>query len=590
MRQFLLTVLGTIVGIGLCFILMMLLIGGLIASAVSSTSQQSSKISSDVVLTLDLRTPLRDHSGTETLFGTPALSVVDIVQSLNAAKSDENVKGLLIRANGYGMVPASAEEIRLALIDFQTSGKPVLAHSQGFEGTSFTAYHAVSAADEIWQQDTTGFAVAGIRSEVPFYGGVFEKLDAKPQMEQFYEYKSAANTYTQTNFTEAHRESTESLLTSLYNTAVSQIAIDRDMAADEVTALFKGAPYSAEAAHKAGLVDKLGHYIGAQEYIQEKTGDENIKFASLRKYSEQITQSGSTIAFIGGQGPVVMGRSSDGSNPFSNSLTMGGDTVAGAFEAAIKDKKVEAIIFRVSTPGGSPTASDQIQNALIRAQEAGKPVIISMGQYAASGGYYVSTHADKIVALPSTITGSIGVLGGKVALRDTYAKIGYNVEGISVGGEYLGAYSPDEPFTQAQQAAYRGQLEDIYVDFTTKVADGRDIPIERVREIAKGRVWTGEQAKDLKLVDELGGLRTAIAVAKAEAGIDEDKNVKLKVFPRPKTTQQQLEELFGQSVEAQTDLAALRELAQMPEVQALLEARARLEPGQELLADLPEVE
>jgi len=162
-----------------------------------------------------------------------------------------------------------------------------------------------------------------------------------------------------------------------------------------------------------------------------------------------------------------------------------------------------------------------------------------------------------------------------VAFRDTYAKIGYNVEAISVGGDYLGAMSADEPFNQAQQAAYRQQMEDIYVDFTGKVSDGRNIPIERVREIAKGRVWTGEQAKKIGLVDELGGLRKAIEVAKAEADIDEDKNIKLKVFPRPKTTQQQLEALLGQSVEAQKDLAMFRELAAMPEVQAIIGPQSR---------------
>jgi len=587
MRQFLITVLGVIVGIFLCGVILLFLLFGMIAAIASSSTPAPS---TNVVLTLDMRKPIRDHSAGETIFGPAPLSVVDIVQNLNAAKSDEEVKGLLIRANGFGMTPASAEEIRLAIKDFQTSGKFVVAHSQGFEGTSFTAYHAVSAADEIWQQDTTGFAVSGIRSEIPFYGGVFEKFDAKAEFEQFHEYKSAANVYTKKGFTEAHKESTTSLLTSLYQTAGDQIAEDRGLTFADVDRLFKGSPHSAEGALEAGLIDKLGHLAEAKDYVREKASGDDTNFQTLSAYGQTASKSGTAIAFIGGQGPVVMGGSSDGSSPFNQNVSMGGDTVSSAFEAALKDDSVKAIIFRVSTPGGSATASDQIQNAVIRAQKAGKPVIISMGQYAASGGYYVSTHADKIVAMPSTITGSIGVLGGKVALRDTYAKIGFNVESVSVGGDFLGAYSGDEPFTQMQRAAFRQQMEDIYIDFTNKVADGRDIPIETVREIAKGRVWTGEQAKERGLVDELGGLRKAIEVAKVEAGINEDKKVKLKVFPRPKTTAEQLEELFGQSAQAQSDLATLREIVEMPEVQLLLEAREKARVNQEMRAEIPKLD
>ncbi len=588
MRHFLVTVLGTIIGILLCFFLLVVFLVAIIGA--SMASNQTKSTSDKVVLTLNLQTPMLDHSAGETIFGAPPLSVVNIVQSLNAAKSDDNIKGVFIRANNYGMVPASAEEIRLAIKDFQTSGKFVVAHSQGFEGTSFTAYHAVSAADEIWQQDTTGFAVAGIRSESGFYGGVAEKYDAKVQMEQFYEYKNAANVYTQKDYTPAHREATESLLNSFYTIATSQIAIDRDMSVKKISRLFEAAPHSAESALKAGLTDKLGHYLEAQDYVKEKAGGDDVTFQNVKAYGATLYNSGPVIAMIGGQGPVMMGKSSDGANPFSNNVTMGSDTLASAFEAAANDDDVKAIVFRVSTPGGSATASDQILNAVSRAQTAGKPVIISMGQYAASGGYYVSAYADKIVALPSTITGSIGVLGGKIALRDTFARIGYNIEAINKGGDYLGVYSGDEPFTQAQQAAYRGQMEDIYVDFTTRVSEGRNLPLERVLEIAKGRVWTGEQALERGLVDELGGFRKAIEVAKAEAGIDADKSVKLKHFPRPKSDLEQIEALFGQSVKAQSDLAALRDIVEMPEIKALLEARKDLQTNQELKAILPKID
>lgn len=585
MRQFLVTVFATIVGI------MLFLFIAFIFLSVFVFSSSDEKLPDNYVLSLDLRGGVLDHSAGESLFGGNPVSVVDIVRKLDAAKDDDRVKGLFIRAGG-SMAPASAEEIRLALTDFRTSGKYVIAHAQGFESTSFMSYHAVSAADEIWQQDTTGFVVSGIRSESAFYGGVAEKFDAQVNMVQFHEYKNAANTYKESGYTDAHREASTSMLTSLYGTAVEQIAADRDLPKTEITRLFEGAPHNAKAALDAGLIDRLGHLIDAKEYAKEKAGDGDTDFKSLASYSSPGINTGPVIAFIGGQGPVVMGGSSMGNNPLGGGITMGGDTVSNAFEAAIKDDKVKAIVFRVSTPGGSATASDQIHNATLRAKEAGKPVIISMGQYAASGGYYVSTHADKIVAMPSTITGSIGVLGGKIALGDTYARIGYNVEAIDVGGNYVGVYSTDEPFTQAQLAGYTDQMSNIYTDFTGKVAEGRDIPIDDVLEIAKGRVWTGEQAKQRGLVDELGGLQTAIAIAKEAADIDEETDIRLKPFPRPKTAQEQLMSLLNMSVESQHDLAEFQKLLDSPEIQALLRAREdlNLSKGNELKARLPYID
>lgn len=587
MRQFFTVVFGTVVGIFAFFFVLIALfmIIGVIGGAMSSMKAKDS-----YVLSLDLRQGLRDHSTGGSVFSSPPASVVDTVRALNRAKDDSLVKGLFIRANQYGMAPASSEEIRLALKDFKSSGKFVITHAQGFEGTSILPYRAVSASDELWMQDTTGFAVAGLRSESEFYGGVFEKFDAQPQIEQFYEYKNAANSYTQKGFTDAHREAATSYLTSLYDGAVSQIAEDRGVSEEAIKSILMTAPHSAEAALAAKMVDKMGHVEEAREYARKKAGGDAIKFMSVKAYGPGNSYSGETIAFIGGQGPVVTGTSADGSNPFAGGgVTMGGDTLAKAFDDAAKDKRVKAIVFRVSSPGGSPSASDQIHDAVARAQEAGKPVIISMGQYAASGGYYVSANADKIVALPATITGSIGVLGGKVALEDTFAKIGYNIEGITIGGDYAGAYSADEPFNQGQRAAYRGQLEDIYEDFTSRVAEGRNIPIERVKEIAKGRVWTGSQAKDIGLVDELGGIMKAIDVAKEIAEIEPDAKIHLKSFPRAKSTSEQLEEIFGGSVEMSENLAAMSEVMQMPEVQAAIRARNAAKIGAELKADLPEI-
>ena len=585
MRHFFGTVLGTVVGIFAFFFVSFLI---LMAFGVVAGISASFKPKTNHVLYLDLRKSMLDHDAGASLFSEPAPSVVKTVRALNKAKTDKTIKGLFIRADSFGMAPASAEELRLAVLDFKDSGKFVISHSQSFDSPSILPYQAISASDEIWLQDTSGFAVAGLRSETDFYGGVFEKFEAKPQIEQFHEYKNAANRYLETGFTDAHREATTSYLTSIFDNAVSQIAEDRALDVAAVTRLLQSAPHSAESAKEMGMVDKLGHLETAREYARKKAGGKSIKFKPIASYETTGKLTGDTIAFIGGQGAVMPGKSANRS-PFSNNITMGGDTVAAGFDAAIKDKNVKAIVFRVSSPGGSPSASDQILAAVDRAREAGKPVVISMGQYAASGGYYVSAHADHIVALPQTITGSIGVLGGKVALEDTFAKVGYNVDGITIGGDYAGAYSGDTPFSESQRKAYRGQLQDIYDDFTTRVANGRDLPLERVLEIAKGRVWTGEQAKEIGLVDELGGFMTALAAAKKLGGMDEDANVRIKVFPRKKTQQEQLQELLSGTAEMQADIAALREITELPEVQAVLRARQANQLGQELKADIASI-
>jgi len=560
MRQFFITVAGTIAGIFGFFLVLFILLAffGLVGALFSGGEKTPNK-----VLTLDLRQSFIDHSAGESLFGERPTSIVDTVYALNRAKDDKSVKGVFMRAENFGMAPASAEELRLALIDFKSSGKFVIAHAQGFESTSLMSFQAVSAADEIWMQDTTGFAVSG-------------------------EYKNAVNSYTEKDFTDSHREATTSYLTSIFDNAVGQIAEDRNMTPAGLTQILKASPHSAEDALEAGLVDKLGQLEDAKDYVRKKVDNDKIAFTSIKSYGPGVTTGSNTIAFIGGQGAVLPGKSSGGSL-FAPGITMGGDTVSAGFDAALKDKKVKAIVFRVSSPGGSPAASDQILAAADRAREAGKPVVISMGQYAASGGYYVSAHADHIVALPQTITGSIGVFGGKVALEGTFAKVGYNIEGITVGGEYAGAYSPDAPFTPTQAEAYRGQLQDIYDDFTTRVSNGRDIPLERVKEIAKGRVWTGVQAKEIGLVDELGGIMTAIDAAKKLAEIDEDEDVRIKIFPRQKTIEEQINDLFTGSAQMAHDVQALQEIAALPEVQAALRARNGARFGQEMKADIPDI-
>ena len=589
MRHFFISLLGSIVGFFIAMFLMLIFFFVIIGAVGASMGSKDKKSSSATVLTLDLRGAMLDHGGENSLFGDSAPSLVTIVRSLAQAKDDDAVKGLFIRANSYGLSAQQAGELRLAILDFQSSGKFVIAHAQGFESPSLSAYVAVAAADEIWLQDTTNFALAGYRAEIEFLGGVFEKYDAKAEFIQFHEYKNAVNSYTKKGLTAPHREAVTSLLQSVMDTSTAHIVQDRGMSANQLNAFLKDAPHSAETAKEQGYIDKLGHYADARDYAKNKAGA-GANFQSVSDYGIEV-ETGPVIAFIGGQGAVLEGTSSDGSNPFSNSISMGGDTVSEAFISASKDDKVKAIVFRVSSPGGSPTASDQIWDAVNKAKKAGKPVVVSMGQYAASGGYYVAANADKIVAMPTTITGSIGVYGGKFYLKDTLGKFGYNIEAINLGGEYGAVYSAFEPWSQGNKAAYKNVLQNIYDDFTSRVADGRGLPIERVKEIAKGRVWTGAQAKEIGLVDELGGIMKAIEVAKELADIETDTTVRIKKFPRDLTPAEQFEQLFNVTADASASLEGLQAFVQTPEFKALMRARSAVSTkGAELSAKLPSIE
>ena len=590
MRQFFITLAAVVVGILLTLFLIFFILAGMVGVAMGSAASKDKASADGIVLTLDLRQSLRDHGDESLLFGGKSESVINIVRSLERAKTDATIKGLFIRGNSWSIPPAKAEELRLSLLDFRASDKFVIAHVQGFNGTSLSNYLAVSAADEIWQQDTTGFSLAGYRAEVGFWGGVFEKFDAKPEFIQFHEYKNAANTYTQSRLTEAHREAVTTLMQSIMDSAVNLIAADRGMTEIALLSALDNAPHSAEQARKLGFVDKLGHVEDVRAYIREETG-EQVSFQSIGDYDTEYVV-GPVIAFVGGEGPIVEGASFDGSNPFAvGGVRMGGDTVSEAILKAARDDSVRAIVLRIHSPGGSATASDQIWDAVNRAKKAGKPVVVSMGQYAASGGYYISANADKIVAMPTTITGSIGVLAGKIVISDTLAKIGYNSEPLNFGGEYGAVYSVVEPWNQATREAFRESMEDIYVDFTSRVAEGRNIPLERVLEIAKGRVWTGMQAKELGLVDELGGFSKAVEIAKKLAKIEADKKVRIKQFPKPLSTSEQLAQVFNITAETVSGLQDIQTLLKSPEIQALIKARTDMDTihNARLKADLPTI-
>ncbi|MEN9856422.1 MAG: hypothetical protein RLZZ157_1548 [Pseudomonadota bacterium] len=525
MKQFLITIAGVFLGLMLFFV-------ALPMQFVASTFQSKAPTTPpDSVLRIDLRQALSDVPATGPFAAfTTAPSVTDLVLKLEAAETDSHIKGVFVRAPEAGLAPAHAEEIRQALLDFKASGKFVFAHAQGFENPTLSNYVAIAPATQIWMQGTTNFAATGLVAETMFLGGLFEKFAITPEFEQLYEYKNAVNAYTMRDYNGPHREATTQMITGIYNAFVAAISFDRKLPVEAVKEALDLAPLPSILAQNMKLIDKIGQPEEAEDAALEQAGGaDKAQFLEIGDY-HPTENSGPVIALIGGEGAIINGAANE--DPFAQSQDIRSDVYAKAIRDATDDDEVKAIVFRVSSPGGSPSASDQIWAAIERAKAAKKPVIVSMGAYAASGGYYVSTGADAIVAMPSTITGSIGVFTGKFVINEALNRYtGANLSEIEVGGPFASTYSPANRLTNAQRTALRASTERIYADFTGKVATGRKLPLSRVQQIARGRVWTGTQAKEIGLVDSIGGLRTAIGTAKSLAKIEAKDSVRLRSYP-----------------------------------------------------------
>ncbi len=502
-----------------------------------------------MVLALDLRRPIADSAPVQYTFGARPVTVMDIVLGLDAAQRDGRIKGVVLRLGSANIPIAQAEEIGAALKRFKASGKFVIAHSQGFEAPGLGDYLTATAADEIWMQPKTPFGAAGEGGGEIFLKGLFEKIQAEPQIAKRADYKSAADMYMEKNMTPADREQVTALMQSWYNTATSGAAVARKLTQQALAAAFDASPQFTDDAKKAGLIDKIGYDDDAMQAALDKAGDgaKAVPMPEFVKAEEDLNEigQGEHIALIEGAGEIVEG-STGGSGLFGSDVVMAGDDVARAIRDATKDKSIRAILLRVDSPGGSVTASDQILDAVHKAQAKGIPVVVSMGSVAASGGYFISTSADSIVAEPGTITGSIGVLTGKIAFGKTAQLLGIGTDEVGVGRNAL-MDSSITPYTDEQWKNLNDQADAIYADFKDKVAKGRKLTPDRVQEIARGRVWSGADAKERGLVDTLGGFWTAADAAKKLAKIDGGARVVFKRFPRHKSFFEALDETFGGS-------------------------------------------
>lgn len=534
-----------------------------------------------MVLALDLRRPIADSSSRHYTFGTRPVTVMDIVLGLDEAERDDRIKGVIVRLGSANISIAQAEEIGTALKKFRQSGKFVIAHAQGFEAPGLGDYLTATAADQIWMQPKTPFGAAGEGGGEVFLKGLFEKIQAEPQIAKRADYKSAADMYNEKNMTPADREQLTRLMQSWYGAATAGAAAARKLSAEKLAAVFDASPQFTEDAKKAGLIDRIGYDDDATQAALDKAGDgaKAVAMSEFVKAKEDLREvgTGQRIAIVEGSGEIVEG-SVGGGGIFGGETVMAGDDIAKALREAAKDKSVKAIVLRIDTPGGSVTASDQILDAVKKAQAKGIPVVVSMGEVAASGGYYISTSADKIVAEPGTITGSIGVLTGKISFGKTAELLGIGTDEVGVGRNAL-MDSSIRPYTEEQWANLNAQADAIYADFKDKVAKGRKLAPERVQEIARGRVWSGADARERGLVDTLGGFWTAAETAKHLAKIGANDSVVYKRYPRQKSFWEALDDTFGDGSATSRAVQGWVTLMNAPAVQAVIGVTGELPRG-----------
>ncbi|MCR6492629.1 signal peptide peptidase SppA [Cellulomonas sp. P24] len=449
-----------------------------------------------------------------------------ILRALHEAAADRHVVGLVAKIGGR-LPWAAMQELRLGVQAFAASGKPTVAWAESIgDGTGdMTAYVLATAFDEIWLQPGGGVGVLGVGVETTFLRGALDRLGIEPQLDQRHEFKNAADRVMRHELTEAHRVALDRIAESIYSDAVARIAAGRGLDPTRVRELVDAGPRTAAEALEAGLVDSLGYRDEVYAAVRRRVGpDAELLFADRwrpRHAPSLPRPRAGHVALVAVHGEIVTGRSHRG----PRGRQAGSDTVGAALRAAAADRHVRAVVVHVDSPGGSAVASETIWREVCRLRDTGRPVVVSMGRVAASGGYYVACPADVVVALPSTLTGSIGVFGGKAVVSDLLERVGLTTGTVSRGERAL-MYSARRGFTDDERERLGASLDAIYDDFVAKVAQGRHRPVAEIAEIARGRVWTGSDARDVGLVDELGGLRDAVRIARSRAGLPDDAPVR----------------------------------------------------------------
>jgi len=492
---------------------------------------RTGRVPAGSVLVIDLTGPVEEQKPTGflgSLFGGDVVVMHQLLDALDAAKTDSHVAGVLVKVNDPEARWAKLQEIRQHLIDFRSSGKPSIC----LLGSDFNMnrdYYVATGCQQVWLVPTAPLGITGLMTQSLFYRGTFDKLRIVPEFMHIAEYKTAANQYMEKKYTPAHREMAESLMRSTYDQYVDDVAAMRKLERAQTQTLIAQGPLTAQEALDAKLVDKLGYYDEVQKYFRERT--DRWQPVSLDRYVKQLRNEGSyKIAVVTASGEILVGDSQWTPN---SGFIMGSESVSADLRRVREDDSIKAIVFRVDSPGGSAVASDIIGHE-VQLTAKQKPLVVSMSDLAGSGGYWISMSAREIVADGGTLTGSIGVVLGKLNISGLYEMIGLSTDHLQTS-ENATIYSEQQSFTPAQREKIQSMMQSLYKDFCKGVADGRHMTVERVNEIGRGRVWTGVQAKEIGLVDEVGGLTRAIAVARAMSGVPAGAKVQLVYYPREKT-------------------------------------------------------
>ena len=515
-------------------------------------------VSANSTLTLELGGDLAEVAPSDVLSylsDARAPTVRAIVDNLRKAKADDRISAVLLKPTGFS-TPfwGKIQEIRDAVLDLRTSGKPVYAYLE-FAGDR--EYYLATAADQIFLMPSASLDLTGVASYELFLRGTLNKAGVVPDLHGVGKYKTAVNTFTETGFTEAHREMSVSLNRDLFDQLVSGIAEGRRKDEAEVRTLIDQGPFLAGEALRLGLVDHVAYEDQVDERLTAAGAGGSERHVSGADYARVGAASlglnrGPRIAVINAVGAIVSGKS--GFDPV-NGPVVGSETLIEYIRRARRADAIRAIVLRIDSPGGSATASDAVWRELMIARED-RPLVASMSDLAASGGYYIAMPAHAIVAQPTTLTGSIGIFGGKFVTGGLYEKLGATIGSTSIG-QHAEMNSPARPYNAEELAEVQTQMQAFYDQFIEKVASARGRTPGQIDEVAQGRVWTGRQAHANGLVDALGGLREAIEVAKDRAGIAADAEVELVVYPPRRNLYELLTEEFSGARQA----AAARWLA-----------------------------
>jgi len=549
----------------------------LIVLAIGAAVHRTTPVGDNTVLTFDLDRTVTESPTSPFSFGdNKTISFDQLLSTLDRAATDPRIKGIVLRMGDDQLGLSQSENIRDAILALRHQGKFALAYGESYGDLSggTRPYYLASACDEVWLQPGGSLALTGIAAEIPFFRGALDKLGIVPVFDRRGQFKTAAAQYTDTGLEDTDRAAYTGLVGSLYATLTSAIGGSRNLTQDQIDALVNNGPYTADEAQNNHLVDHLGYWdeIEGDALHRAGSGATLLNADNYPQATQAVAGPQGGIALINAVGEIQSGD--DGG--LDSSSTVYADQMVNAFNQAADDPRVKAIVLRINSPGGSETASEAIWHAAQMARARGKKLVVYMSDTAASGGYYIAAEADRIVAEPTTVTGSIGVYGGKLAMQGLAGKLGLTVDTVSIGTN-ADMESPVTSFTPAQQARFSSMIDDGYNMFLSRVEAGRHMDLAHLEPLAEGHVWTGAQAKDNGLVDELGGFDQALADAAQLGGLPPGRPAIIMTLPGKKSVFQSVMEQLNQVGGASLALGAIS-----ARLDVLLNGQARM-------AEMPEM-